>query len=173
MILLKPRGFAAPLWLFYFIWAGLYLNLGIYYFMAAMITSDARAGAGENTPLPLVAIAPVAGAALLGGILLKRFALSKRRAAAFQATCPAVSENIDDASDPGQQAPATMFMRRNFILYVISMGMVHTCGMLGLIYAISTGSANTILPFLIAEAVSLVLCFPRVPATGHEAPDME
>ncbi len=63
--------------------------------------------------------------------------------------------------------------RPSFTLYVISLGMVNTCALLGLIYAIGIPSAKAALPFMIAAAIGVAFCFPRFLAEAQGPPEDE
>ena len=169
MISDQLRAALRPLRLLYsLMWAVPFINFGMYYFIAHLLTSQEPVAAATHDQTVSVLFGVMAGVCLLAGLGLKSVLFSQRRAQRFLSRRTLATEDTPGGLTPEDHALAEL-ARRGFVFYIISLGMVNACAMFGMILTMMQRDIGAFTPFLIGGIVGQILCFPRLDAFLQQA----
>ena len=150
------------------IWAGEFFSFGVYFFIAHQATSQPKPPAASPEQLLPVIFGILAGVSLLAGLGLKRFVFSQRRAQDFlsQQKPPLADAAEEEAFE---EQSLIQLAKQTFQPYLISLGMINSCMILGMVLSIIQHDLNTFLPFLIGGVTASLFCFPRLESFIEES----
>jgi len=144
------------------IWAGQFFSFVLYYIIARFQILSEQTDVHTEAPLPLPVFAVIACAGLLMGLGLRFYLFSQYRAQAFlsrRMLNTSLSQSTQELSSQEQHLFA--LVSANFLPLIISLGMVNTCALTGLVCSVLNRDVSVLPPFLIAAALGHLLCFPR------------
>jgi len=144
-----------------FIWAGEFFSFGVYYFIANQAASQAKPPLDSVDPMLPVIFCVMAGVSLFAGLGLKWFVFSQRRAQAF--LCKQLSPIADKPQDETLAEKSLIILAKgSFQPYLMSLGLINTCIIFGMVLSVMQQDLNTFMPFLTGSVAGSIFCFPRV-----------
>lgn len=150
------------------IWVGEFFSFGIYYFIVNQAASQPDSPASSTEQVLPMLFGVMAGVSLLAGLGLKWFVFSQRRAQSF------LSQQKPQPTDASQDE---MFEEQLLIQlakqavqpYIMSLGMINSCILFGMVLSIIQRDLGTFIPFLIGGVVGSLLSFPRLESFVEES----
>lgn len=145
------------------VWAGEFLTFCVYYFIVRVSATQEQAGATEGDTVLLAVFGLMGAASLVAGVVFRWYIFSQRRARTF------LSREPGEATGPvaeltREEQNLLLMARQTFPLYLMSLGMVNSCALFGLVLALIGRSPDVFSVFAVAAAVAWGLCFPRLGA---------
>ena len=129
------------------VWAGEFFCYGVYYFIVHQAASRGDVAQGADDWMLPMLFGLIGGVALLGGIGLKWFLFSQRRARAFLSQPPPPSSDAGQDMTPDEQS-LVVLAKRMFQPYVVSLGMINSCVLFGMVLALMQRDIGVFTPYL-------------------------
>lgn len=150
------------------IWAAECGSLVVYYLIAWYVSRQ-EAGASANVPMLPIVFGAIAAMSLLAGIAVKFFAFSQARARQLLGQAPTGPQlaGVDELTEDEQKLARLAAGLQP--LYIMSLGMINSCALFGMVLAVIQHDAHLFVPFMVASMVGCVTNFPRVDAYLEEA----
>jgi len=153
------------------VWAAVFANYGVYYFIVYAGTSQGSRACASINPMMTPLLIALGCTALTAGFCFKKFTFSPWRAGRFLSSLEITASDTIPGAPPGEQ-PLILLAQSTFRLYLMSLGMIHTCCLFGLILAVIRKNISIFIPFLIATVVITILCFPKLEAFIDESSEL-
>ncbi len=141
------------------VWAGGFISFGIYSFIAHLAVSRSSAALAGTDLLPVI-LGTIGGVLVVGGVVLKRYIFSQRRAQAFLTRETGFSQ-VGAKNLTPEELKLVMLAKGTFVPYMMSLGMIQSCVLFGMILSIIQHDLQAFIPHLVGGIAGLFLCFPR------------
>ncbi len=165
MISEKLRAAVGPMPLIlYVLWAAQFATFGVYYVIPSAVTFTSS----SPGQLPYILLVVAGGVALLAAVALKTFLFSQGRAQGFLARIkPGAGATADGLTH--QELAVVNLSQRTMAMYVICLGLINACGILGMILAMDRRDDSVFIPFGLCMVIVHVFCMPRLLAFVDES----
>ena len=147
-------------WLFKLVWYGVFFTYAQYSFIVYMMQKQGGV-APENAKMMTTVFAALGTAALIAGVCLKKYFFSQGWVRRFLEKQEQISSGHVPGMPPDEKTLARL-LQITFPLYLMSLGLVHTCVVFGLVSSVMLRNASAFLPFLVATVFGTLLCYPDI-----------
>jgi len=150
------------------IWAGEFFCFGLYYFVAYRAASQPKPPPESVDQMLPIILSVIGGASLLAGLAMKWFVFSQFRAQAFLARqMPSTGDTAQDETI--EEKSLISLAKGSFQPYIMSLGMINSCILFGMVLSITQHDISTFKPFVIGTVIGGILCFPNLESFIEES----